>query len=102
MFSKGSAVGRSEVRTAEAPVSTFKFVSGGSAAGLDATSPQPVNHDLARQGAVGVGSHVLVNRRDLVSATLNNCAVFSSADLVEQGNTKPLIPLGIDPPAHAA
>jgi len=43
---------------------------------------------------------LMVNSRELVRETLANAEVFSSADLIEQGNTRPLIPLGIDPPDH--
>lgn len=85
---------------AERPVKKFQFVTGGAGAGLDARSPQSTNHDLAMQGAIALGSSVMVCRRSLVSSTLNDAATFSSADLVEQGQTKPLIPLGIDPPDH--
>ena len=85
---------------ADRPVKKFQFVSGGAGAGLDARSPQAANHVLAQQGSVALGRSVMVGRRSLVSATLNDAATFSSADLVEQGNTKPLIPLGIDPPDH--
>jgi cytochrome P450 len=85
---------------ADRPVQKFQFVSGGAGAGLDARSPQSANHVLAQQGSIALGKSVMVGRRSLVSAALNDAATFSSADLVEQGNTKPLIPLGIDPPAH--
>jgi cytochrome P450 len=86
--------------TADRPVRKFQFVSGGAGAGLDARSPQSANHGLAQQGSVALGASVMIGRRSLVSAALNDAANFSSADLVEQGNTKPLIPLGIDPPDH--
>jgi cytochrome P450 len=86
--------------TADRPVRKFQFVSGGAGAGLDARSPQSANHGLAQQGSVALGGSVMIGRRSLVSAALNDAATFSSADLVEQGNTKPLIPLGIDPPDH--
>lgn len=67
---------------------------------LSAADPQPRNHALVEQNAIALGSSVMVNSRKLVSETLQNSADFSSADLVEQGNTRPLIPLGIDPPDH--
>ncbi|MCX2930407.1 cytochrome P450 [Mycobacterium sp. CVI_P3] len=78
----------------------FQFVSGGAGAGLDARSPQPANYLLAQQGSVALGSSVMVGRRSLVGAALSDAGTFSSCDLVEQGQTKPLIPLGIDPPDH--
>jgi cytochrome P450 len=77
------------------------FVNGQVGTSLDSTDPQPTNHLLAQQVVLGLGASVMVNSRELVSETLNNPEVFSSADLVEQGNTLPLIPLGIDPPQHA-
>ncbi|MGV0791710.1 cytochrome P450 [Mycolicibacterium sp. XJ1819] len=86
---------------ADAPVEKFQFVSEGRTPDLEATTPQPTNHALAQQGVVAMGGHVMVNNRDLVNATLGAPEIFSSADLVEQGNTRPLIPLGIDPPDHA-
>ncbi|TDO18315.1 cytochrome P450 [Mycobacterium sp. BK086] len=85
---------------AERPVKKFQFVSGGAGAGLDSRSPQSANHGLAQQGSLALGKSVMVGRRSLVSAALNDAMTFSSADLVEQGQTKPLIPLGIDPPEH--
>jgi len=85
---------------ADRPAKKFQFVSGGAGAGLDARSPQSTNHVLAQQGSVALGRSVMIGRRSLVSAALNDAATFSSADLVEQGQTKPLIPLGIDPPDH--
>lgn len=93
-------MGEVSASRATKPVTKFQFVSGDGPAKLDASSPQPTNHALAQQGAIVFGGHVMVNRRALVSATLNDSEVFSSAGLVEQGNTKPLIPLGVDPPEH--
>jgi cytochrome P450 len=89
-----------DVKRADAPVSKFRFTGGGSAGGLDSTAPQPGNYAMAQEGAIALGGHVMIGGRTLVSETLNMPEVFSSADLVEQGNTKPLIPLGIDPPEH--
>jgi cytochrome P450 len=85
---------------AEAPVSKFDFVNGHPQS-LTSAEPQPRNHDMATAEAIGLGGSVLVTSRKLVTEVLNNPGVFSSADLVEQGNTRPLIPLGIDPPDHA-
>ena len=47
-----------------------------------------------------MGGAVLLNTRALVDEALKNRSLFSSEDLVEQGNTLPLIPLNIDPPEH--
>jgi len=89
------------VGRAERPVAKVDFVN--LVAGLGdptSTAPQPGNHALVDQGAVGLGGPVMVASRELVNDTLRNPANFSSADLVEQGNTLPLIPLNIDPPDH--
>jgi cytochrome P450 len=87
------------VKRADAPVQKFQFTGGG-APGVTATSPQAANHAMTQRGAIALGSHVMVASRTLVSETLVKPDVFASADLVEQGNTKPLIPVGIDPPDH--
>ena len=89
------------VERADAPVSRFDFVNGQVGSSLDSTDPQPTNHSLAQKPALALGGSVMVNSRALVSDALSKPEVFSSADLVEQGNTLPLIPLGIDPPDHA-
>jgi cytochrome P450 len=87
-------------KRADAPVAKLDFVNAPPSDTVDATAPQPRNHALAQQGALDLSGTLLVNSRDLVRETLANAAVFSSADLIEQGNVRPLIPLGIDPPAH--
>ncbi|MBL7500230.1 cytochrome P450 [Frankia sp. CNm7] len=89
---------------ADHPVTKVDFVNLVASFGGTATStqPQPVNHALVERGAVRLGDAVLVNSRALADATLRNRSLFSSEDLVEQGNTLPLIPLGIDPPDHTA
>jgi cytochrome P450 len=94
----GSATDGAE--RADAPISRFDFVNGASGMGLSAEDPHPRNHELAQGLVVGLGDSVLVSSRKLVTETLGDPALFSSADLVEQGNTLPLIPLGIDPPEH--
>ncbi len=86
---------------ADAPIAKLDFTNGQGAARLDSTQPQPRNHALAQRGPIGIGDDVLVNSRDLVMDALMKPEVYSSADLIEQGNTRPLIPLGIDPPDHA-
>lgn len=88
------------IRRADAPVSKFDFVNGQGSSALESADPQPKNHGLAQKAALGLGGSVMVGSRELVTETLNTPEVYSSADLVEQGNTSPLIPLGIDPPAH--
>ena len=51
-------------------------------------------------GAIALGDMLIACSRSLVEETLRNADVFSSADLVDQGNDRPLIPLAIDPPDH--
>jgi cytochrome P450 len=88
--------------TAECPVAKLDFVNlVASFGGVgSATQPQPANRALVDEGAVPLGDSLMVNNRALVDEVLRNPGVFSSEDLIEQGNTLPLIPLGIDPPAH--
>jgi cytochrome P450 len=87
-------------KRADAPVAKVDFVNLTVGTSPDSTEPQPLNHALVEQGAVSMAGTVLVNTRALVDETLRNPSLFSSADLVEQGNTLPLIPLNIDPPEH--
>lgn len=87
-------------KRADAPVSRFDFVNGAGGSSLSAADPHPANHALAKQLVVGLNGSVMVSSRELTTETLGKPEVFSSADLVEQGNTRPLIPLGVDPPDH--
>ncbi len=61
---------------------------------------QPGNAALVEQGTLLIGDAVMVNTRALVDEVLRDPGLYSSDDLVEQGNTLPLIPLNIDPPDH--
>jgi cytochrome P450 len=79
-------------KRADAPVSRFDFVNGAGGSSLSAADPHPTNHALAQQLVVGLNGSVMVASRELTTETLG--------DLVEQGNTRPLIPLGVDPPEH--
>jgi cytochrome P450 len=85
---------------AESPVMKLDFVNNAQNEGVDSTAPQPRNHELAARGATDDLGVVAVNSRALVDEALRDADIFSSEDLVEQGNTLPLIPLNIDPPAH--
>ncbi len=85
---------------ADAPVAKVDFVNQVVGVRPDATAPQPTNAAMVEQGAIDLGGSVLVNTRALVDEALRNPSLFSSEDLVEQGNTLPLIPLNIDPPEH--
>jgi hypothetical protein len=88
-------------KRAVAPVAKVDFVNFvPDGTNVDTTSPQPANHALVEQGAIGIDGAVLLNTRALVDEALKNPSVFSSEDLVEQGNSRPLIPLNIDPPEH--
>ena len=61
--------------------------------------PQPGNAALAAQGATNNGI-VAVNSRALVDEALKNWENFSSENLIDLGNIRPMIPIGIDPPDH--
>jgi cytochrome P450 len=62
--------------------------------------PQPGNAALAEQGATNTSGMVSVNSRALVDETLKNWANFSSENLIDLGNIRPMLPIGIDPPDH--
>jgi cytochrome P450 len=91
------------VNRTDGPIAKVDFVNavagfGGSTASVEV---QPLNHSLVEREVLRMGGAVMVNSRALVQRTLKNTALYSSADLIEQGNTLPLIPLNIDPPDHA-
>jgi cytochrome P450 len=85
---------------AERPTTRVDFVNLQPEVVPDAPAPQPDNHDLAKLGALPLGDMLIACSRSLVEETLRNADVFSSADLVDQGNDRPLIPLAVDPPDH--
>jgi hypothetical protein len=88
-------------RRAEAPVAKVDFVNMDvDPARGESASPQPRNHALAQQGAFALDGTLVVNSRTLVDEALKEPGLFSSENLVEQGNTLPLIPLNVDPPGH--
>ncbi len=87
-------------RRADRPVTRVDFVNLQPEVVPDAPDPQPDNCELARTGAIALGDTLIACSRSLVEETLRNAEVFSSADLVDQGNIRPLIPLAIDPPDH--
>jgi cytochrome P450 len=96
-----SGVGRN-VKRAECPVTKLDFVNlVATFGGLASTEQsQPTNGALLEQGTVRLGDAVMVNTRALVDEVLRNPGLYSSENLIEQGNTLPLIPLNIDPPDH--
>jgi cytochrome P450 len=83
------------------PISKIDFANGTAKLALDATDPQPGNHALVAEASLSLGRSVMVNSRALVGRALRNPDLFSSENLIEQGNSRPLIPLGIDPPDHS-
>ena len=83
---------------AERPLARFAFINGGGE-GVS-IAPQPANHEMAKIGSIGLDGMVVVSSRALTDETLKDAETFSSADLVDQGNIRPLIPLAIDPPDH--
>lgn len=88
-------------RRAEAPIAKLDFVNlTSSSTNAVATAPQPLNFELVKRAAIGMDGSVVVNSRALANETLRKPELYSSENLVEQGNTLPLIPLNIDPPDH--
>jgi cytochrome P450 len=85
---------------ADRPITRVDFVNLQPEVVPDAPAPQPDNRELATMGAIPLGDMVIACSRSLVDETLRNAEVFSSADLVDQGNVRPLIPLAVDPPDH--
>lgn len=85
---------------ADGPVTRVDFVNLQPEIVPDAPDPQPDNHELALAGCIAVEDTVIACSRAAVEETLRRPTVFSSADLVDQGNIRPLIPLAIDPPDH--
>jgi cytochrome P450 len=90
------------VERAQCPVAKLDFVNLVAAfGGLGSTErSQPSNRALLEQGTTRIGDAVMVSTRALVDEVLRDPGLFSSEDLVEQGNSLPLIPLNIDPPDH--
>jgi cytochrome P450 len=63
--------------------------------------PRAVAKGFRENPVIRFDSLTLVTRRGDIEAALRNAAVFSSkAEAVNLGNTRPLIPLQIDPPKH--
>jgi cytochrome P450 len=87
-------------KRADRPVTRVDFVNLQPEIVPDAPAPQPDNYELARAGAIALDDTFIVCSRALVDETLRNPEVYSSADLVDQGNIRPLIPLAVDPPDH--
>jgi cytochrome P450 len=90
------------VGRAERPASKLDFANlVSSFGGVGSTKKsQPANCGWLAKGSVRIGDSLMVSTRALVDEALRDPGLFSSEDLVEQGNALPLIPLNIDPPAH--
>jgi cytochrome P450 len=61
---------------------------------------QPVNFERALEGAAEVKGSVSVASRALVQDTLRNWRGFSSENLIDIGNVRPMLPISVDPPNH--
>jgi len=85
---------------ADAPVTQLDTANAGQSALYDDVEPQPRDFGLAQLGAVDVLGRVMVTSRALVDQVTKNPAVFAAEALIDQGNTRPLLPISIDPPAH--
>ena len=87
--------------TADRPVAKLDFANFVTNPGSPGDpAAQTVNRSLLATPALHLDGSVLVNTRALVEEALKNPGLFSSEELVEQGNTLPLIPLNIDPSEH--
>ncbi|MFN8028036.1 MAG: cytochrome P450 [Acidimicrobiia bacterium] len=88
-------------RTADKPVAKLDFANFESPPGSpDDPASQTINSGLLASPALDLGGSVLVNTRALIEDVLKQPLLFSSEDVVEQGNTLRLVPLNIDPPEH--
>jgi cytochrome P450 len=69
----------------------------------DLAAPQPVYRDLIDQGGVfcPVDGMVVAVSGQAVETILKDHRTFSSEGFLDLGNTRPLIPLSVDPPRHA-
>ena len=69
---------------------------------FDLADPQPKYRDLIDMGGVvvPVEGFTVVASRAAVDEVLRDPATFTSRDIVQLGNVRPLIPLSVDPPEH--
>jgi cytochrome P450 len=69
---------------------------------FDLAEPQPRYATLVRERVVTpMPGMAMVASRDAVDAVLRNHEVFTSEFGLDLGNTRPLIPLSVDPPKHS-
>ncbi len=69
---------------------------------FDLADPQPKYRDLIDMGGVicPTEGFAVVASRAAVDEVLRDPATFTSRDIVQLGNVRPLIPLSVDPPEH--
>jgi cytochrome P450 len=69
---------------------------------FDGADPQPKYMELLDMGGVVAPTEgfTVVASRAAVDEVLRDPALFTSRDLVQLGNVRPLIPLSVDPPEH--
>ncbi|HEY6427682.1 MAG TPA: cytochrome P450 [Acidimicrobiales bacterium] len=69
---------------------------------FDLAEPQPKYMELLEMGGVVAPTQgfTVVASRSAVDEVLRDPASFTSRDLVQLGNVRPLIPLSVDPPEH--
>ena len=69
---------------------------------FDLADPQPKYRELIDMGGVvvPVEGFTVVASRAAVDEVLRDPATFTSRDIVQLGNIRPLIPLSVDPPEH--
>ena len=61
-------------------------------------TPQPMYQQMVERGVVAMPGMAMVCSREAVDQTLRDHEAFSSEGFLDMGNTRPLIPLSIDPP----
>jgi cytochrome P450 len=69
---------------------------------FDLASPQPRYREMIEQGGYlkPMDGMVMTSSRELTDYVLRHHEIFSSAGGLDLGNTRPLIPLNVDPPQH--
>jgi cytochrome P450 len=69
---------------------------------LDMANPQPRYERLIQDGGLfcPVEGFAMATSRGAVDEVLRHPELFTSKEIVQLGNIRPLIPLSIDPPAH--
>ena len=69
---------------------------------FDLVEPQPKYKALLEQGGIisPAEGFVVAASRAAVDEVLRNPESYTSRDLVQLGNVRPLIPLSVDPPEH--